>query len=468
MDQLGGLDAAFLFSETPTMHLHVCGLFVLDTSTMPGGYRFETIRETVLERMPRVPAARQVLARVPLGVSRPFWVEDPHLDMDRHLHRIGAPAPGDDRSLAKLVGDIASWPLHRDRPLWEMWVVEGLEGGRVGLVAKLHHATIDGVTGANMMANMFDLEIGSPPPDDLPPVIEGTPAPSQLALLGLGLKSRLTQPWDLVTLVPETVGRVVTTAWQLARGEVGDLSAVAPFSAPRTSFNATISPRRSVAFTSVSLDDVKTVKKSLGVTVNDVVTAVVGGALRQYLLARGELPEHSLLAAAPVSVHSAVDGGETTKLSVMFSRLGTDVEDPVERLRVIAASNVQAKEIQRLAGADTLLRWARHFSLHAFGLGARIYSSLHLSDHHPVVHNLILSNVPGPPIPLKLAGARVAGLYPLGPITDGAGLNITVLSQEDRIGIGLVSCPELMPRIWDLADATHESLRELLLAATSA
>jgi diacylglycerol O-acyltransferase / wax synthase len=466
VEQLGALDAAFLYSETPAMHLHVCGLFVLDTSTMPDGYRFETIRTVLLDRMPTIQVARRVIAPVPLGLSRPFWTEDPHLDVDRHLHRLGAPAPGDDRALASLAGDIASWPLHRDRPLWEMWVVEGLEGNKIALIVKVHHAAIDGITGANVMARLFDPVSDESPQVNNPREVGNTPTtPSPAALFALGLRSRLTQPWELVTLIPETAGRMVSTVWRLARGQVAGLSAAAPFSAPRTSFNATISPRRSIAFTDISLDEVKAVKNSVGVTVNDVVMAVVGGALRRYLEERDELPEHSLLAAAPVSVHEKIGGAGATRLSVMFSRLATDVKDPLERLRVIAAANVQAKEIQKMVGADTLLRWARHFSLCGVGLGARLYSSLHLSDHHPVVHNLIVSNVPGPPTPLYLAGARLSGFYLLGPITDGAGLNITVVSQENRIGVGLISCPELMPRIWDLAHAIPEALRELVSAA---
>lgn len=454
----------FLYGETPAMHLHVCGLLLLDSSTMPGGYRFETIRQTFVDRMPRVPAARQLLARVPLGVSRPFWVDDPNLDIDRHLHRVAVPSPGDDRALATLVGDIASWPLHRDRPLWEMWVVEGLEGPRVALAMKMHHSTIDGISGANLMGHLLDLE-PSPAKSGKEPEYQPTSLPNRLALFGHGLASRLAQPWELATLVPATAARAVSTTWRLVRGSTGGAAPAAPFSAPRTSFNTTISPRRSVAFTDLGLAKVKAVKNAVGVTVNDVITAVVGGALRQYLECRGELPEHSLIAAAPVSVHDQVEGEANTKVSVMFSKLATDEKDPLDRLRVIAAANAQAKEIQRMVGADTLLRWAEHFPFHAIGLGARFYSTLHLSEHHPVVHNLVLSNVPGPPVPLYLAGARLAGLYPLGPIMDGAGLNITVLSQEDRVGVGMITCPELIPQIWDLAEAVPEALEELTGAA---
>jgi WS/DGAT/MGAT family acyltransferase len=202
------------------------------------------------------------------------------------------------------------------------------------------------------------------------------------------------------------------------------------------------------------------------VTVNDVVTAVVGGALRQYLEDLGELPDRTLLAAAPVSVHDQTSGhAGATKLSVMFSTLATDDKDPVERLRTIASANSRAKEIHKMVGADTFMRWAEHFWLNAFGLGARLYSTTHLADHHRVVHNLILSNVPGPPVAMYLAGARLVGLYPLGPITDGAGLNVTVVSDEDRVGFGIITCPDLVPRVWDLADAVPVALRELVQAA---
>jgi diacylglycerol O-acyltransferase / wax synthase len=461
IEQLGGLDATFLYCETATMHLHVCGLLVLDTSTMPDGYSFEKIRTMLVDRMPRIPAGRRRLANVPLGVSRPFWIEDPDLDVDRHLHRVGVPPPGDDRALASLTGEIASRPLRRDRPLWEIWVVEGLPDDRVALIVKMHHSTIDGVSGANMLGEIFDLapNRGRMPPKE---IRQANPEPSQLELFGRGLGSHLSSPWDLVRLVPSTTAHLTSTLWRLGRQNRHDLATAAPFTAPRTLFNATITGRRSVAFSAVDLAEVKRIKAATGVTVNDVVTALIGGALRRYLDDRGELPERPLLAAAPVSVHDEADShAGTTKLSVMFSNLATDVRDPVERLKRVAASNARSKEINKMVGADTLMRWAEHFWLNAFGLGARLYSSLHVADHHPVVHNLILSNVFGPPVPLYLAGARLVGLYPLGPITDGAGLNVTVVSQEDRIGFGFMSCPDLLPDVWDLAEAVSEDLAEL-------
>ena len=444
------------------MHMHVCALLVLDPSTMPGGYSFDRIRAMLFERLPKIPAVRQRLVYSPLHVSRRFWVDDRHLDIDQHLHRVSLGSPGDDSALGALAGDIASWPLRRDRPLWEIWVVEGLRDGRVALIVKMHHSTIDGVTGASVMGHLLDLE----PVQEFSPASESwraSRAPNQLELLGQGLASRLAEPWEIVRLIPTTLFRLCSTALHVAARRSGMPSAAAPFTAPRTAFNTTLSARRYVAFTDVSLADVKTIKDALGVTVNDVVTALVGGALRHYLDKRGELPDRPLIAAAPVSVHDqTVEHGGTTKLSVMFSNLATDEKDPVERIRAVAAANRQAKEIHRLAGADTLMRWAEHFWLNAFALGTRLYSALHVADRHPVVHNLILSNVPGPPVPLYLGGARLAGLYPLGPITDGAGLNVTVLSQEGRIGFGIVTCPDLLPDVWDLADAIPDALDELL------
>lgn len=466
MEQLAGLDAAFLFCETPATHLHVCGLLVLDPSTMPAGYSYEQIRSVLSERLPKIPSVRQKLATTPFNLSRPFWIDDPDLDLDRHLHRVVLDPPGDDRSLSTVIGDIAGKPLLRDRPLWELWVIEGLEGGHVAILVKMHHSTIDGVSGASMMGHLLDLE---PVPPARTPSSETWSAhapPSPLELFGRSLAKRLAEPADLVRLVPSTAFRIATMLWRL--GPLGKNAGPtpAPFTAPRTLFNATITARRSVAFTDVPLGDIKKVKDAFGVTVNDVVTAVVGGALRHYLEDRGELPDRSLIAAAPVSVHEQMtDRGGMTKLSVMFSSLATDEKDPVERLHIISLANTRAKEINNMVGADTLMRWAEHFWLNSFALGARLYSTLHLADHHRVVHNLILSNVPGPPVPLYMAGARLVGLYPLGPITDGAGLNVTVLSEEDRVGFGIITCPDLLPQVWDLADEIPGALRELLDAA---
>ncbi|HLX88830.1 MAG TPA: wax ester/triacylglycerol synthase family O-acyltransferase [Acidimicrobiales bacterium] len=462
MERLGGLDAAFLYFETPSMHMHVCGLLVLDPSTMPGGFAFDRIRQLLLERHPLMPSMSRRLAVAPFNLGRPYWVKDPDFDIDYHVRRIGVPGPGDDRQLAEVAGDIASRPLDRSRPLWEMWVIEGLANGNVAVMAKMHHSTIDGISGANMMVYLFDLDPAAP----APAVVDEAPAermPREIELFGRGALETLARPVEIARLLPRTAVRLGATLVGLGRRRGQGITA--PFTAPRTSFNAAITAHRTIAFVEVKLEDVKTVKDACGVKVNDVVTAVVSGALRRYLQGRGELPEKPLVAAIPVSVHDQMAGSEgATKISVMFSSLMTDVADPRQRLEAVARHNEQAKEVHKMVGADTLMQWAEHAAPNTFSLAARLYSSLRLSERHPVVHNLIVSNVPGPPVPLYMAGARLVGLYPLGPIMDGAGLNVTVLSNEDRIGFGFIACRELMPTLWDLADAVPEALAELIAA----
>jgi len=464
MERLGGLDAAFLYFETPSMHMHVCGLLILDPSTMPGGYSFSRIHELLEERYPLMPAMSRKLVVPPFNFGRPYWVKDPDFDLDYHLRRIGVPAPGGDRELAAVAEDIASRPLDRSRPLWEMWVIEGLAGGKVAVFAKMHHSTIDGISGANLMVYLFDLEPVPSSPPEIPQDAGTERVPGELELFGRGALETLARPLEIARLMPSTMVRLGETLLRAGRRRGKGLAA--PFTAPRTSFNATITPHRTIAFTEIALEDVKQVKEAFGVKVNDVVSAVVSGALRRYLEAGDELPDKSLIAAVPVSVHDVTAGHEgTTKVSLMFSSLMTDQEDPVERLKAIGQSNAEAKELYKMVGADTLMKWAEHAAPNTFTLAARLYSGLRLSERHPVVHNLILSNVPGPPVPLYVAGARLTGLYPLGPIMDGAGLNVTVLSNEDRIGVGFIACKELVPRIWDLADAVPEALHELVTAA---
>ncbi len=465
MERLGGLDSAFLYFETPTMHMHVLGLMLIDPSTMPGGYSFERVREYIGSRLELVPGLRRKLAAVPFNLTRPYWVEDPDFDLDYHLRRIGVPGPGTDREVADIVADIASRPLDKSRPLWEMWVVEGLASGEFGIISKVHHRTIDGVTGANLMAELFDLEPGAPPrKSGQRDGWEPERRPGDVELFAKAVYDVAVRPFGVAKLVPGTMLSVARML--LERRRRGAPGMPAPFTAPRTSFNATLTAHRKVAYVHVGLDDVKHVKNTFGVKVNDVVIAVVSGALRRYLAARDELPDRSLIAAVPVSVHdTSAERAGTTKVSVMFSSLASDITDPADRLLTIAAINEGAKADHELVGAHLLQDWAEHAAPNTFSLAARVYSSLRVAEHHPVVHNLILSNVPGPPIPLYFAGGRLTALYPLGPIMDGAGLNVTVLSNLDQIGFGFISCRELMPQLWDLADAVVPALAELVEAA---
>ncbi len=461
MERLSGLDASFLYLETSAQLMHVCGVVVVDPETMPEGYSFAAMKAALGERVAAIPSFRRRLRKVPLHLDHPIWVDDQDFDIDRHVHRVALPAPGGDQELAEICGHLAGIPLDRSRPLWEMWVIEGLADGKVAVFSKMHHATVDGVSGANMISHLCSLEPGAPAPAP-----ERRPAgrdPGELELVARGLLANVTRPLGLVRLVAPSTNLVAKT---IGRAREGTAMA-APFTAPRTSFNGTITGHRSVAFADMPLETIKEIKNATRTTVNDVVLAVSGGALRRYLEARDELPDTSLVATVPVSVHgTSKRSGGSNKVSALFSRLGTDVEDPLERLRALASGNRNAKEHHKAIDADTLQEWAEFAAPRTFGLAVRLYSNWRLPERHPVVHNLVISNVPGPPVPLYFMGAKIDALYPLGPVFHGAGLNITVMSNNGQVHVGLIACRELMPKVAELAALFPDELGALHKAAT--
>jgi diacylglycerol O-acyltransferase len=463
MDRLSGLDASFLYLETPAQLMHVCGVIVLDPSTMPEPYSFDAMRAGIDERVRDVPDFTRKLRRVPLDLDHPVWVHDQQFDVERHVHRLAVPTPGGYAELMDLAGHLAGLPLDRSRPLWEMWVVEGYhEDGepRIAVFTKMHHATVDGVSGANLISHLCSLE------PDSPPLAGGEKRtlghePTRLELLGRGVVTTTTRPFNVFRLLEPTARGVVKTIGRAREGT----SMAAPLTAPRTSFNGTITSHRAIALAEMSLEDIKSIKVTTGTTVNDVVLAVAGGALRSYLEDRDELPEASLLATVPVSVReSSQRSGGANKVSALFTRLGTDIDDPLERLEDLAENNRNAKEHHQAISADSLQDWAEFAAPRTFGLAVRAYAGLRLAERHPVVHNLVISNVPGPPVPLYFMGAQVAGMYPLGPVFHGAGLNITVLSNNGRMGVGIIACRESMPDVEDLAGRFPGALAELKAA----
>lgn len=460
MQRLSGLDASFLYLETSAQLLHVCGLILLDPDTVPGGYSFGEFRAEVNRRVADVPMFRRKLKQVPFGIDHPVWVDDEDFDIDRHVHRMAVPAPGGHKELADLCGHIAGIPLDRSRPLWEFFVIEGLSSGRIAVFTKMHHATVDGVSGANAISYLCALEPEAPPLESPPEGGSLRRPPSDLELVARGVLSNVAKPMHAARLLAPTVGALRRT---IDRAREGTAMA-APLTAPRTSFNGTITGHRTVAFADMSLDKVKEIKNAVeGATVNDVVIAVSGGALRRYLDSRGELPRTSLLATVPVSVReeSRLEGG-SNKVSAIFTRLGTDIEDPLERLRQVSRRSRYAKEHSKAIPADALQDWAQFAAPRTFGTAVRMVSSLRLAEKGPVIHNLVISNVPGPPVPLYFMGAKILGLYPLGPIFHGAGLNITVMSNNGRIHVGAIACREMVPSPADLVDQFPVELDVLL------
>ncbi|WP_137148223.1 wax ester/triacylglycerol synthase family O-acyltransferase [Mycolicibacterium sp. CR10] len=462
MQRLSGLDASFLYLETAAQPLHVCSILELDTSTMPGGYTFGRLREGLSHRIKAMPEFREKLADNRFNLDHPVWVDDKDFDVDRHLHRIGLPSPGGRNELAEICSHIASLPLDRSRPLWEMWVIENVagtdahDGGRIAVMTKVHHASVDGVTGANLMSQLCSTEPDAPHPDP----VEGPGDASNLEIAVSGAVKFAARPLKLANVVPMTVSTVIDTAKRVRSGN----TMAPPFAAPQTAFNANVTGHRNIAFAQLDLEDIKKVKNHFGVKLNDVVMALVAGVLRKFLLDRGELPENSLVAMVPVSVHDKSDRPGRNQVSGMFSRLETSVEDPAERLKVIAEANSVAKQHSSAIGATLLQDWTQFAAPAVFGVAMRVYASSRLSGARPV-HNLVLSNVPGPQMPLYMLGCEVEAMYPLGPIFHGSGLNITVMSLNGKLDVGIVSCPELLPDLWDMADAFQPALDDLLSAA---
>ena len=504
MSRLTGLDGAFLALESPTTHLHILGAMVFDPDGVPGGLGFRRIRSLVAERVPLVPPFRMRMVEVPFGLQHPTLVEDPDFDLDFHVRRASLPEPGGATELAELVADLASRPLDRSRPLWEFHVVEGLADGRVGIVAKVHHAIIDGVSGAEILASFFDLSADPAPrplfgaapatsavdgpsgvdgpgsvegarPDG-PAVIDGpegrTPGREWSPPALPGEFDQLKQsigglPGQLDSLV-RSIARTVQTARAVSTRNREVLSGLPPalFQAPPTSINRAISPHRRVAFADLPLAEVRRVAAVFGATANDVVLGVTAGGLRALFAARGEEPETSLVALVPVSVRTAAEQGALgNRVSGMLVSLATGVTDPAARLRHIRDGVRAAKEQNASVDPEVFASWAETaFPAVATRL-SRLVTNLRLFDHVAPPFNLVVSNVPGPDVPVYLAGARMESLHPLGPIMEGVGVNVTVFSYLDTVHVGVQACWDLVPDVAVLAEAMERSLDELVAEA---
>ena len=461
MQRLSGMDASFLYMETPSMHSHVVGTLVLDPSTAPEPFSYERVVDLLRDRIHLLEPFRRRLVPVPFNLSHPVWIEDPDFDVESHIHRTVARPPGSMHELADIVGDVASRPLDRTKPLWELWVVEGLEGDQVAMVTKMHHSAIDGVSGADLMAHLFDLTPDAPPPPPPEKPWEPEQKPSDVALVASALQYNMGNPRRMARVLRRTVSGIGDVVRQQREAAAeGRPQPAMPFTAPPVRWSAAITPHRVVAFGKATLDDMKVVKSTFGTTVNDVVLAATTMTLRRYLENHDDLPDTPLVCSCPVSVHK--EGGEgTNQVSTMFVRLPVQLDDPVEILTTINGETKAAKVMQSAIGADTLQDFAQFIPPTVFNRAMRLYSGLNLADRHRPVHNLIVSNVPGPPIPLYAAGAQVKGVFPFGPLLEGAGLNVTILSNMGNVDFGVIACRELVPDVWDIADGFGEAVLEL-------
>jgi len=481
MRQLTSLDSQFLALETRRQSGHVASVAILDPSTTPSGtLGIADIEALITERLPLLPPLRWRLLEVPLGLDYPYWIDDEDFDLNFHVREIGLPAPGSDEQLAEQVARIVSRPLDRARPLWELYLVSGLRSGHVALLTKIHHAVIDGMSGAEIMGLLLDLTPEGRVVDTFGPWGDNEAVPGDLGMLLRGLAGAARYPLRALRALPSaapnlqetqfavipgvaTLGRLVNRAQRAVLRLDAPPADRGQLVAPKTTFSGRISAHRRFTFGQLSLDDVKAVKNAHGCTVNDVIVSICAGAVRRWLIAHHELPDTPLVAQIPISVRTEEQiGTYGNRIMLMSAPLHTDIGDPVQRLLATHDSLGDMKTRHRALPAS-LLTDANHFIPPAvFSRAARLTFGLSTSQAGRPVWNLVISNVPGPQFPLYCAGAKLVANYPVSVITHGMGLNITVMSYMGHLDFGIVADREQMPDVALLIGWLREEL-ELLM-----
>ena len=463
VDKVKALDASWLHFETTNMPMHIASAPIFKLPRGKAKTFYKDLKEHVASRAHLLKTYRVKRKNTPLNLDHPVWVEADDIDLDYHVQRYVLPKPGTMEQWEHAVAKIHERPLDMDRPLWQYTLIEGLEGNRVGLVIKIHHSVIDGESGVAQLDVMFD-KTRRPRKIKPPKTIEHPEEPSALELMTDAAGRFINQPLELARRLPS-----FATAARRVAGMTFDRKRVTPFGAraPRTVFNRSITKSRIFSVASFPLAEIKAIKKNAGVTLNDVVMAMCGGALRKFLLSLDDLSDRSLIAAVPVSLRRGEDAGSTemgTLVTMMNCPLGTHIEDPIERLAFVNKGSIEAKGdveatkdamIQNfnILGAPLAMRW-----------GAQVYGALQLANMHRPIANLIISNIAGPRHEIFLNGAKMEHYHPVSAIAHGQGLNITVQSYIDTLDFGLVACKDVLPGLHVLRDDLVESFQELRTA----
>ena len=466
MRQLQGMDASFVALETRNSPMHIGSLLIYNPETAPGGFvRYKDILAFFESRMQLSRTIRQRLVRVPFDLDYPYWIEDPDFDLEYHIRHIALPKPGDWRQLCIQAARIFARPLDLTRPPWEFTIVEGLDNipgvakGSYAMVTKVHHAAIDGMSGVDLLEAMHTLTADAPPPD-APDTWQPEKIPGAVELLGRSYVSALTNPLKQLEVAAKAAPGIANAIKGLA---VKDFKVSAKLIAPRCRFNRVVSPNRVVEGRSLPLADIKAIRElAPGCKVNDVFLAIIGGAMRKYLLAKDDLPARTLTAMAPISVRTKDEKGDMgNQVAAMVAPLGTDLEDPVERLRFCHRETMNSKAMTEAMGARNMTEMSKVSPALFMALGAQLYTRLGLANRVSVPYSTIVTNVPGPPVPIYSSGARLESQMGLLCLTDGIGLGHVVQSYVDEATIAFTACRALMPDPDFYAQCIEDSFDEL-------
>jgi diacylglycerol O-acyltransferase / wax synthase len=449
-----GVDAGYLYMETPTMHMHTLKIALLEP---PHSFELERLEHELLARLEHLPPLRRRALPAPFHLNHPLWVTDQPVDPAHHVFAHEVPAPGGMEGLHTLIGRVAGTPLDRTRPLWEMHVCQPFGDNRIAVITKMHHALADGNAANALLGNIVDgFEDRAPSgPEEL------EPTPTWLEQIRLALVDAILQIGRLPGLVTRTLRAIVSV---LRHRRASTVQVPRPLlDVPRTPFNGALTSRRNFCTTSLPLDQLREVKEAHGVTLNDVVLGVVGGALKRFLASRGELPSRSLVAGVPVGTDDPGSGPRLggNRVSNIFTSLATDLDDPHERLQAISRTTGESKLIHQTLGANMLVDWVQFAPPAPLTAAMQLYSRSRAASYHPPPFNAVVSNVRGPGEPVSISGAPLRDLFSVGPILEGIGLNITAWSYVDRMNFSFLGCPDLVPDLAPLVAELPRALDEL-------
>jgi len=468
MRRLSGMDAAFLYGETPSVHMHTLKVAIVDAPPGDSNVLFMRLKRELTKRLHLMPLFQCKAIKVPLGLHHPMWVSDPDFDINRHVRRLAVVSPGGQRELDETIAEIASRPLRRDRPLWEVWMLEGLPGNEIAYVAKIHHAIADGLASSTLLNQVMDPADGS---------LRVTPFPAQ-PKEPEALPSGSTLVWQAIKEtparaagLPNLLARTIQGAQRLMHHHrQRDDHAPGPFATEKTILNTSLGPRRSFATTSLDFERIRQIKDFLNVTVNDVILALVSGALKNFLATYDISPEKPLIATVPVSIalNHATIHTQGNKLGNLFTSLCTDIECPIERIQAIHLASDEAKKASACMGTEILHEWTEYIPPIPYQTGVRVYSDLNLANFHRPPANVIVSNVRGPSQILSIGGRKLKRFYSVGPILGGMGLNLTAWSYAGQVNFTALGNHRTLQHIHEITDRLGVALSELEQAIAKA